>query len=361
MHPPAPHARLHRCNSLVRSAHQSAAGPEALLDVNSFMFFAAVVDAGSFVNAARRLGIDRSNVSRRIRNLEREVGAQLLRRTTRRMELTETGALFYERCAVIDAEVQNAQKALLNLRSSVRGPLSLSCPPMLGREFLAPLLAAFCSRYPEVNLRVTLKTNVNDLIGEGIDVALRLSDQPGPNTVARQLARVDWVVCASPRYLRERGTPAVPEDLAGHVWLGQRGRMALEMVRGSEHRRVSVVSRLECPDFTFLREALVAGLGVGLMPAYIAADAIRRGRLRAVLGDFRLSPSPGDRLYAITLATRYTPPQVRALLDFLTGSFETGAVWELDRPGAATRSGRARSARTPPPARRAGDRRGSLP
>lgn len=113
--------------------------------------------------------------------------------------------------------------------------------------------------------------------------------------------------------------------------------------------RVSVVSRLECPDFTFLREALVGGLGVGLMPAYIAADAIRRGRLRAVLGDFRLSPSPGDRLYAITLATRYTPPQVRALLDFLTGSFESGMG---ARPAPRCAAPGSRSVRTmAPPAR----------
>lgn len=139
------------------------------------MFFAAVVDAGSFVNAARRLGIDRSNVSRRIRNLEREVGAQLLRRTTRRMELTENGALFYERCAVIDAEVQNAPEGAAEPAFVGARTVEPELPPMLGREFSAPAaaVAAFCHGCRDVSLRVTLKTNVNDLIGEGIDVALR--------------------------------------------------------------------------------------------------------------------------------------------------------------------------------------------
>lgn len=329
------------------------------MDVDAFTFFASVVKAGSFTNAAARLGIDRSNVSRRIRNLEQELGTQLLRRTTRRMELTETGALFYERCAVIEAEVQNAHKALHSLRTSVRGPVSMSCPPMLGRHFLAPILARFCMMHPDVHLQVLLKTHVVDLIGEGIDVALRLIDTPVPNTVVRELADVKWIICASPGYLRKHEAPQVPEDLAHHTWVGQRSRLSLEMVCGTQHRRVSVTSRLECADLTFVREAVIGGLGIGLMPAYIARDALRRKKLRTVLDEFHLSPSPGNKLYAITLATRYTPPQVLALLDFLDASFRPHPPWEeADRQahpaelGGSAKGGKASQRRATAPARR---------
>jgi DNA-binding transcriptional LysR family regulator len=285
----------------------------------------------------RQLRQCRSNVSRRIRKLEQDVGAQLMRRTTRRMSLTETGALFYERCAVIGADVEEARKALHSLHASVRGPLHVSCPPMVGRIYFAPLFAEFCLKYPDVALHVTLKNNVIDLVGEGVDVALRLTDEPGSTVVARELARIDWIFCASPKYLRANGVPKVPEDLARHAWLGQRGRLALEMTRGTEHRRVVVSSRLECTDFSFLCEAAVAGLGIGFLPSYVASDALRRGKLRTVLDDFRLSQSPGDSLYAITLATRFPPPQVRALLEFLKERFAPRAPWEHAGTGGRTR------------------------
>ncbi len=306
------------------------------VDLDSFLFFAAVVDAGSFVNAARRLGIDRSNVSRRIRNLEQDLGAQLMRRTTRRMSLTETGAVFYESCAVIAADVENARKALHGLHASVRGPLHVSCPPVVGRVYFAPLFAEFCLKYPDVALHVTLK-NVVDQVGEGVDVALRLIDEPGGAVVARELARIDWIFCASPSYLRANGVPRVPEDLARHAWLGQRPRVALEMTRAAEHRRALVSSRLECSDYSFLCEAAVAGLGIALLPSYIASDGLRRGRLRTILDDFRLSQSPGDRLYAITLATRFPLPQVGALLKFLKDHFTPRAPWELPGRGGQAR------------------------
>jgi DNA-binding transcriptional LysR family regulator len=297
------------------------------MDLDSFLFFSTVVDAGSFVSAARKLGMDRSNVSRRIRKLERDVGAQLVRRTTRRMSLTEMGEVFYQRCTLIGIEVEEAQKVLHTMHASVRGALHLSCPPMVGRRYFAPMLSEFCRKYPEVTLQVKLKNDVIDLVGEGIDVALRLTNDPGSGAVARELARVNWILCASPKYLRTHGTPQIPEELAQHAWLGQRGRMALEFVRGAQHRRVLVSSRMECTDFAFLREAAVTGLGIALLPSYIASDELRRGKLRAILEAYRLASSPGDKLYAITLRSRHTPPQVRALLDFLKQKFDPQAPW----------------------------------
>jgi DNA-binding transcriptional LysR family regulator len=328
LHQGAESARLRTRNYLLRKAHQSAGSNKVSVDLDSFVFFAAVVDAGSFVNAARNLRMDRSNVSRRIRRLEQDVGAQLLRRTTRRMSLTEAGAVFYERCARVRAEVEQAQKALDRVHATVRGPLHVSCPPMIGRMYFAPLFAEFCRRYPDVNLQVTLKNDVVDLVGDGVDIALRLTDDPGSARVARELARVHWTICASPEYLAAHGMPRVPEDLARHAWLGVRARSALELVRGSEHRRVFVTARLQCGDYAFLREAAVAGLGIGVLPSYVASQELRRGRLHIVLGEYRLSPSPGDRLYAITLPSRHTPPQVRALLDFLKEKFRPAAPWE---------------------------------
>lgn len=299
------------------------------VNAESFLYFAAVVDAGSFARAARRFGVDRSNVSRRIRNLESDLGVELIRRSTRRMQLTPLGQAFYERCALIGTEVEDAKKLLKDMHASVRGPVHVSCPPALSRLYLASLLNEFCKTHPDVPLRITLRNDVVDLIGEGVDVAVRLTSDPGSTTVARALADVEWRFCASPKYLRVNGIPSVPEDLANHAWLGLRPRMALEFARESAHRRVTVASRVACQDHLFLKDAVLAGLGIGLLPSYVVDTELRQGALKSLLQSYRLSPPPSGKIYAITLASRYMPPQVRALLDFLKAKFSPHPPWRL--------------------------------
>jgi DNA-binding transcriptional LysR family regulator len=303
------------------------------MDATVLVFFANVVDAGSFAAASRLMRLDRSNVSRRINELEQELGLQLLRRTTRSMELTEAGEFFYERCCVVRAEVDYAHKAVWDLSGAVRGAVTLSCPPMLAREIMAPTLVDFCHQYPLVDLKVILKNNVRDLIAEKVDICLTVTDAPDPSTVASKLSAVRWLVCSSPAYLAGRATPRRAAELAGLAWVDQFDREFLEVdgVNGSE--RVKLSTRLKCTDLTLLRCALVEGLGVGVLPDYVAHRALKDGSLTQLMGEYTVQGTPGCTLYAVTAPTRYMPSKVKVLLDFMTKNFndQGGLLAILDR------------------------------
>jgi DNA-binding transcriptional LysR family regulator len=291
------------------------------MDATALVFFANVVDAGSFAAASRLMGLDRSNVSRRVNELEQELGTQLLRRTTRSMELTEAGAFFYERCCVVRAEVDYAQKAMGDLGGAVSGTVTLACPPMLAREIMASRLVEFCHQYPLVDLKVILKNNVRDLIAEKVDISLSVTDAPGPSTVARKLCPVRWIVCSSPGYLAARATPRGPADLVGLAWVDQFERDFLELDDGNGRERVKLATRLKCTDLTLLRCALVEGLGVGVLPDYVAHRALQDGTLVQLLDGYTVQDTPGTTLYAVTAPTRYMPSKVKVLLDFVAQNF----------------------------------------
>lgn len=303
------------------------------MELDAYLFFVTVVKSGSFKSAALKLGINRSNVSRRIRKLEHEVEAQLIRRTTRRMSLTEIGEAFYAQCAVIRAEVERADDLLRTVGASVRGPLHVSCPPAVGRLYLTAMFADFCAQYPKVALSVTFKGGALDMMEHSIDVALRVTNDPGDHCVARALAPVEWMLCAHTEYLAEHGRPLTPEDLSSHLTLGTRGREGLEYVhegsRGDVHR-VSIQPHLKCSDYGFLGEMAAAKQGIGLLPSYVAAEYLQSGKLETVLDEYRLTSSPGDTLFAITLPSRYTSPQIRAFVDFMRERFAPGLPWRDD-------------------------------
>ncbi len=295
-------------------ARGSKEGP---VDQSPYLFFAEVVEAGSFAIAARRLGMDRSNVSRRIKELEHTAGVQLLRRTTRKMVLTDLGAAFYEQCLAVRSEIEQAKNLLLSHGDGVRGPLHVSCPPAIGRLYLVSLFEAFCRRYPAVSLQITLKSGAVDLIDERIDVAIRFTNEPSPHQVARVLGQTHWIFCASPDYLAEHGAPQFPEDLAHHAWLGMRTRMELQLRKETALHRVVLRSRVACPDYALLGQMARDGLGVCLLPVYVASRGLPQGGLVQVLADYQIEPTPGSTLYAMTLPGIHSPPQVKAFVQFL--------------------------------------------
>jgi DNA-binding transcriptional LysR family regulator len=208
-----------------------------------------------------------------------------------------------------------------DLSGSVRGTVTLSCPPMLAQEVVAPLLVDFCSLYPLVDLKLILKNHVPDFLARKVDISLQITDAPDPSTVARKLASVRWLICGSPAYLAGKPVPASPADLAGLEWVDQFIRDYLELDGGDGVERVKIHTRLECIDLTLLRRALVEGLGVGVLPDYVAQSAIKAGRLRALMTDYAVQGTPGTNLYAITPPTRYMPSKVKVLLDFIAQAF----------------------------------------
>lgn len=294
------------------------------MNVDALVFFADVVDAGSFATAARKLGIDRSGVSRRMRDLEREVGAQLIRRTTRTMRLTDIGSALYERCLAIRKQADEAAIVVRSMNSVVRGPLHISCGSLLVRTRVNQILWAFSREYPEVSLSVTLRNDVVDYVGDGIDVALRVTDDLASNVVARDLGPVQWDMCASPAYLAEHGTPRTPADLVDHAWLDVRQKSALEFSSGEQSIRVSPRTRFACIDYSILQDAALAGLGIGFIPSYASAALIRAGQVKPVLKGYKIVPSLGTRLYAITPHSRFVPTQVRSFIDFVRAALRKG-------------------------------------
>jgi DNA-binding transcriptional LysR family regulator len=289
-----------------------------------------VIDAGSLSAAARRLDTTRSNVSRRLKTLERLWGVELLRRTTRRVEPTQIGSALYEHARRVGIELDALQGTLDSLGKGLRGHVRVSVPTGLGQLVLAPLLLEFAQSHPEVTLEVTLSNRVHDLVAQEIDVACRIASTPPQDCVARELARVDWVLCASPAHVKQHGTPRTPPELAAHPWVatpvgGQ--RLVMDVLRGSRQHRIEVVPRLQCADFLFLQRAVQAGLGLAALPRYVAGDGLRSGKLEALLAGWRVDPERlGDRLYLITLPHRYPPPAARAMIDFLKTRFEDARV-----------------------------------
>ncbi|KAA6128595.1 LysR family transcriptional regulator [Cupriavidus cauae] len=289
------------------------------MDLNLIQAFVDIVDAGNLAEAGRRRGVTRSQVSRQLRELEVQAGAQLMRRTTRRLELTEPGHALYRHGLAILREVASAQAEIDSLGKTLRGHVRLSVPTGLGDTFVAPLLLAFAERHPGITLRVFFNNRVNDLIAAEIDVALKVTSQPPLDHVARDVCAIEWGLYAAPSYLERFGPIRVPADLAATDFLCPpyfARPFELHLMRGDERDAVQLLPRLQSEHFPFLIRAVQAGHGVCLLPVYAGWQDAHAGRLVQVLPDWR-PEGLGDRLYLITTPNPHPPMATRALIDFL--------------------------------------------
>lgn len=289
--------------------------------------FARVVEASSFTEAARRLGMSKAAVSKQVSRLEERLGARLLNRTTRRLALTEVGAAFYERCARIVAEVEEAELAVTQLNAMPRGTLKIDAPVNFGMQYLAALLPPFMLRHPELKVDMSFNDRFIDLIEEGCDVAVRIGKLPDSTLVARKLAETTSVICAAPAYWDRHGRPAEPSELADHdcfaySYLATGSEWRLRGPDGEVSVRVS--GSLAANNGDVLRQAAVAGLGVVAMPVFIACDDLRAGRLEPVLCEWQ----PATRgIYAVYPHSRHLSAKVRAFVDHLVEALDP-PPWE---------------------------------
>ena len=297
------------------------------MDLNLVRLFAEIVEAQGFAAAARRLGSSRSAVSRGLHQLERSLGAQLLRRTTRRLELTAAGQVFHEHALAMLREAEAARASVEGLGQALRGQLRVSVPTGLGRMLLGPALIGFAKAHPQVSLRIAFSNRVVDLLGAQIDIAIRLVAEPPPDHVARLLGRVPWRLCASPAYMAGRPI-AAPEDLRAHDLVApppvDGRRFQLSFARGgAPAETVSLVPRIASEEFGFLLAALMEGAGFGALPDYVVAEALRLGRLVEVLPSHAVRGLP-EGIYALTTPNRYRPAAARALMDWVADAVEAG-------------------------------------
>lgn len=300
--------------------------------------FAQVVEAESFTGAATRLGMSKSAVSKAISGLEDRLGARLLNRTTRRLALTEVGRAFYERCARIVAEAEEAELAVTRLQDVPRGTLRVNAPVSFGILHLGPALAAFMCRYPELAVEIELVDRFVDVIEEGYDVVVRIAESlPDSSLIARRITDNEMIICASPEYWARRGRPRAPEDLAGHdciTYAYERTPNEWPFVSaGGERRMVRVRGRLHTNNGDVALRAALAGIAVIRTPRFIGGPDLAAGRLEEVLADAKPPPS---RVFAVYPHNRHLSAKVRAFVDFLLERFGPGCDWDRRGPTSPT-------------------------
>jgi DNA-binding transcriptional LysR family regulator len=293
--------------------------------------FIAVVEAGSFTAAAERLDVAKSAVSRRVNALEERLGVQLLRRTTRRLNLTETGKSFYEHSARIVADLDEAEAAVLQQHGELRGNLKVALPLSFGARHMDKPIAEFSHLHPRVSFDLDLNDRRIDLIAEGVDLAVRIGRLADSTLIAKRLFEARTVVCASPAYLERHGEPATPDDLAEHhcmVYANLPDPTKWVCTdRGGVRHVVDVPVTMTASSGDFLCAAARQGLGLVLQPTFIAGESISRGELQAVLTDYQWPVTPA---YAIYPPTRHLSYRVREFIDFLAEYFSGVPYWDRD-------------------------------
>lgn len=312
--------------------------------------FAEVVDAGGFSAAAERLGYSRAMVSKRVAALERDFGITLLKRTTRRQSLTEAGEALYAHCRRMLDEVNEAESQLSDFSSLPRGVLRVSAPYSWGTRVLGGPVCAFLRLYPEIHMRLTLSDELADLAGSSVDVAIRLTERPAPGLVARKLADVPTIICASPAYLAARGHPAHPRDLATHDCIYFAGEVVQNpwIFQGPDGTSsIAVRGPFTVNSAEVLRQTALSGLGITCITRYQVEDLLQSGALVELLGQYRL---PARAIYLVTLPDRLLPAKTRAFIDFLLEA-RSGQGTSGPPPRPLRRAGRQSSRPAPRPAR----------
>jgi DNA-binding transcriptional LysR family regulator len=305
--------------------------PDSLIGV---LEFAAVVQEKGFSAAARRLGLSKSVVSARVRQLENRLEARLLHRSTRALRLTEAGVAFYRSCQDILGAVRQAEGAVASLAGAVQGRLRVSCTADFAADHIAPLLAPFREKYPEVDVDLAISDSYVNLLGEGVDVAIRYGPLADPNVVFRRLGPQRGFPVASPDYVRRRGLPMAPEELTAHdcliftpfAWGGEWRFVN----RAGERRRVKVRETMWTNSGVVLRTAARHGAGISLLATVLAGRELRDGRLVRVLPDWEpdLSDRPGASIFAAYPDNVRVPPKVRAFVDFLSARIGDPPYWD---------------------------------
>jgi DNA-binding transcriptional LysR family regulator len=286
------------------------------IDLNRIRLFVRVAEAGSFTGAARVAGLPKSSVSRAVAALERELAVRLIQRTTRRLQLTEAGRAYYESVSRALSGIDEAAAAVSALQDTPRGQLRITAPPDLGQWLLAPTIARFAMRYPDVQVDVSLTQRLVDLVHEGLDLALRVGKLGDSRLVARPLGHIRAGIFAAPRYLKRRGRPRSVVELAEHecvLFRGVSGRAVWELVGPAGRQRVEVRGAVAADDGQFVREAAVAGQGLTLLPIF-ACSRPERPDLVRVLPQYA---TVGEPLQLVYPTARFLPKRVVLLRDQL--------------------------------------------
>lgn len=289
------------------------------MDLQSLTLLVEILDAGNLSAAARRLKMTRANVSYHLNQLERSVGAQLVRRTTRRAEPTEIGLRLYQHGIAIQAELLAARESVTTLGQGLQGRVRLSVPSGYGQLVMADWLIDFKRQYPGIVLDVVFENRIEDLLRDEVDIAIRVIPEPPHNLVARAMGPVRYVACASSEYAAKNPLPVQLDALQGApvVTAAVIGRqLRVSAYQGETRREVILEPTLISENFLFLRQAILAGLGIGLVPDYVVQEDVRRGDVVTTLDDWRLSIF-GTQMFMLYMPNRQHTRAIRTFIDFV--------------------------------------------
>jgi len=290
-------------------------------DLNDMMVFLAVVETGSFTLAADRLGLPKANVSRKVSRLEARLGVTLLERSTRAQHLTEVGRRYLNHCKRIHEEVDLAETAVFEILHAYEGSLKIGASVTIGQQILKPTLSTFLHQYPKLNLTLNLVNQRVDLIEEGFDMLIRVGSLEDSRLIAKRLGSAKRSLFASEQYLAKYGLPQTPKLLHQYdVLLMSRSNSGntLALTSGKESLELKISPRFVADDFSILKQSVVDGLGIAVLPDYMCREEIQSGKLVQVLPEWGLQ---GVDIYALYPQHRVKLPKVKALLEFVIEIF----------------------------------------
>lgn len=301
--------------------------------------FVRVVETGSFSEAARQLGSSPSAVSRSISRLEKALATRLLQRTTRKLRLSDGGEEVFKRCSEMVSAARSVMEISGQFTHEAEGVVRVSVPKAVGRFVVHPHMPEFLRRYPKVDVELLHEDRDVDLIDDNVDLAIRITDRPPPGLIGRQLLRIDHLLCATPQYLAEHGTPVHPQDLRQHscIYLGETPSDARwKFTQGSKAVTVGVRGRYAANHTGVRLDAVLQHLGIGSLPYFTARHALEQGLIEQVLPEWTFLASYHGGAWLLHSPTRYLPPKLRVFIDYLVECLAREPT--LNRPGKAERA-----------------------
>ena len=300
-----------------------------MLKTEEILTFIQIVNSGTITAAAEQLQLAKSAVSRRLAELEEHLGVELFHRSTRKLSLTDSGRVFYQRCVPILDDLTEAEHSVSQLHQEIAGQIKVAAPLSFGVMHLGPAIIEFQRQHPGITFDIDFNDREVDLIQEGFDVGIRIARLKDSSLIARRLADLSMVACASPDYLREHGEPKTPEALQQHACITYSNNPRPDQWDFWDKQNslisVNVNNTMSANNGEFMRNAAVAGLGVIRQPTFIAYEYIASGKLIPVLQDYKAAPI---NAYAIYPPTRHLSRRVRQFVDFLADRFEDQPYWE---------------------------------
>jgi DNA-binding transcriptional LysR family regulator len=295
--------------------------------------FAKVVELKSFSAAADKLDMSSSVISKHITRLERSLGVRLLNRTTRRLSLTDAGYAVLDHCTAISKAAEAIELVASTFNTEPRGVLRLSAPGSFGSLHIAPALPDLLARYPQLTIEMVLSDKLVDLVEDRFDVAVTSDVIPGANLVVRKLAPIQWVVCATDAYLRRHGTPREVRDLQHHncVFFSSNVTSGNEwrFLHGQTEHIVQVKGNFKVNNSQAVREAILGGLGIGLLPTFVVGAHMGPAQLRILLPEYKPVGLFDANFLAHYVAGKFVPPKVRVCVDFLVERFSEPVTWAI--------------------------------